>query len=288
MTKFLTIIKLFKINNWIKNLLILVPIFFSVIIPDHQMILELIILFFVFSLSASTIYIFNDIMDRNTDKFDLIKKNRPIASGLITLKDSIFIILILIAIITIYLIFTKNYVLNIFIISYLLINIIYTFFLKKIFFLDVCTLAIFYILRVITPVYYFNLTLSYWLILITFLSVLTVGLGKRYMDINNNLSNKKFISLYTKKNLVYLITISATLLQTSYVFLLLTDYSISKYGENFYVTGIVFFLGILRYLHSLFKLNFKDPIEIFTKDRYFILIMLTYIFVSMASIYNFL
>ena len=107
-------------------------------------------------------------------------------------------------------------------------------------------------------------------------------------DINNNLSSKKFASLYTKKNLVYLITISATLLQTSYVFLLLTDYSISKYGENFYVTGIVFFLGILRYLHSLFKLNFKDPIEIFTKDRYFILIMLTYIFVSMASIYNFL
>ena len=288
MAKFQTIIKLFKINNWIKNLLILVPIFFSVIIPSHQMILELIILFFIFSLSASTIYIFNDIMDRNTDKFDLIKKNRPIASGLITLKDSILIILILMAIITIYLILTKNYVLNIFILSYLLINIVYTFFLKKIFFLDVCTLAIFYILRVITPVYYFNLTLSYWLILITFLSVLTVGLGKRYMDINNNLSNKKFVSLYTKKNLVYLITISAILLQTSYVFLLLTDYSISKYGENFYVTGIVFFLGILRYLHSLFKLNFKDPIEIFTKDRYFILIMLTYIFVSMASIYNFL
>ena len=288
MAKFQTIIKLFKINNWIKNLLILVPIFFSVIIPDLQMISELIILFFIFSLSASTIYIFNDIMDRNTDKFDLIKKNRPIASGLISLKDSILIILILMAIITIYLILTKNYVLNIFIISYLLINIIYTFFLKKIFFLDVCTLAIFYILRVITPVYYFNLTLSYWLILITFLSVLTVGLGKRYMDINNNLSNKKFVSLYTKKNLVYLITISAILLQTSYVFLLLTDYSISKYGENFYVTGIVFFLGILRYLHSLFKLNFTDPIEIFTKDRYFILIMLAYIFVSIASIYNLL
>ena len=74
MTKFQTIIKLFKINNWIKNLLILIPIFFSIIIPSHQMILELIILFFIFSLSASTIYIFNDIMDRNTDKFDLIKK----------------------------------------------------------------------------------------------------------------------------------------------------------------------------------------------------------------------
>ena len=288
MAKLQTIIKLLKINNWIKNLLILVPIFFSVIIPDLQMILELIILFFIFSLSASTIYIFNDIMDRNTDKFDLIKKNRPIASGLITLKDSILIILILMAIITIYLILTKNYVLNIFIISYLLINIVYTFFLKKIFFLDVCTLAIFYILRVITPVYYFNLTLSYWLILITFLSVLTVGLGKRYMDINNNLSNKKFVSLYTKKNLVYLITISAILLQTSYVFLLLTDYSISKYGENFYLTGIIFFLGILRYLYSLSKLNFTDPVEIFIKDRYFILILLAYIFVSIASIYNFI
>ena len=80
MAKFQTIIKLFKINNWIKNLLILVPIFFSVIIPDHQMILELIILFFIFYLSDSTIYIFNDIIDRNNDKLDLLKKNRPLAS----------------------------------------------------------------------------------------------------------------------------------------------------------------------------------------------------------------
>ena len=95
MVKFQTVIKLFKIKNWIKNFLILIPIFFSVLIPDRQMILELIILFFAFSLSASTIYIFNDIIDKNADKLDLIKKNRPLASGLITIKDSIFVILIL-------------------------------------------------------------------------------------------------------------------------------------------------------------------------------------------------
>ena len=93
MIKFQTVIKLFKVKNWIKNFLIIIPIFFSTIIPDRQMILELIILFFAFSLSASTIYIFNDILDINTDKLDLIKKNRPLASGLITIKDSIFIIL---------------------------------------------------------------------------------------------------------------------------------------------------------------------------------------------------
>ena len=134
MAKFQTAINLFRIKNWIKNLLIIIPIFFSATIPDHQMILELIILFFAFSLSASTIYVFNDIVDRNTDKLDLSKKNRPLASGLITIKDSIFIILILMAILIIYLIITKNNVLNIFIISYFLTNIIYTCFLKKIFF----------------------------------------------------------------------------------------------------------------------------------------------------------
>ena len=134
MVKFQTVIKLFKIKNWIKNLLIIIPIFFSAIIPDRQMILELIILFFAFSLSASTIYIFNDIIDKNTDKLDLIKKNRPLASGLITIKDSILIIIILMAILIIYLISTKNNVLNIFIIFYFLTNIFYTCFLKKIFF----------------------------------------------------------------------------------------------------------------------------------------------------------
>ena len=287
MVKFQTIIKLLKIKNWIKNLLIIIPIFFSAIIPDRQMILELIVLFFVFSLSASTIYIFNDIIDINTDKLDLLKKNRPLASGLITIKDSILIILILMAIIIIYLILTKNNVLNIFIISYFIICIIYTYFLKKIFFLDVCTLSIFYVLRVISPIYYFNLAFSYWLISITFISVLTIGFGKRYMDINNNLSNKKFVSLYTKKNLVYLITTFAILLQTLYVFFSFTDSSISKFGDNFYITGFIFFLGTSRYLYSIFKLNFTDPVEIFIKDKYFVLILLTYIFVSTASIYNF-
>jgi len=186
------------------------------------------------------------------------------------------------------LIIAKSNVLNLLIISYFLVSFIYSFVFKKYFFIDVCTLSIFYILRVLTPIYYFNLNFSYWLILIIFVSVLLVGFGKRYMDINNNLSNNGFVSIYTKKQLIYLILVSAIILQILYVFFSFSDGSISRYGENFYITGIITFLGISRYLYSLFKLNFTDPVEIFIKDKYFIFILMTYLAFNIFLIYIFL
>ena len=288
MSQFRTFIELLKIKYWIKNFLILIPIFFATIIPDYSMVLELIMLFFIFSLSASTIYIFNDIIDKDRDKINLTKKNRPIASGQITLKNSILISLVLLAILIMVLIIAKSNVLNLLIISYFLVSFIYSFVFKKYFFIDVCTLSIFYILRVLTPIYYFNLNFSYWLILIIFVSVLLVGFGKRYMDINNNLSNNGFVSIYTKKQLIYLILVSAIILQILYVFFSFSDGSISRYGENFYITGIITFLGISRYLYSLFKLNFTDPVEIFIKDKYFIFILMTYLAFNIFLIYIFL
>ena len=112
-----------------------------------------------------------------------------------------------------YTLIKNNYSLNIILISYFLLNIGYTFIFKKFFLLDVIVLSFFYIIRVVAPIYYFNLTFSNWLIAIIFSAILLVGFGKRYMDIQNNQNNNNFSSLYNKKELIILISFSAIILQ---------------------------------------------------------------------------
>ena len=73
-----TIARTIKVKNWIKNILILVPIFFSSLYLSEEVLIGLIDIFFLLSFSSSTIYILNDLIDCNEDKKDLIKKKDPL------------------------------------------------------------------------------------------------------------------------------------------------------------------------------------------------------------------
>ena len=88
-------IKLIRVKHWLKNGLIFVPLFFSKNLLNYEKIILCIIGFFVFSFISSVVYIINDINDVENDKKHEIKKKRPIASGLISIKNAIFTIFIL-------------------------------------------------------------------------------------------------------------------------------------------------------------------------------------------------
>ena len=155
-----TIARTIKVKNWIKNILILVPIFFSSLYLSEEVLIGLIDIFFLLSFSSSTIYILNDLIDCNEDKKDLIKKKRPIASGEISKKNAIIICLILFLTLLSFLFYKNNFVLNMVFITYFLLNLSYSIFLKKIYIIDVVVLSLFYIIRVLVPIYYFNLDFS--------------------------------------------------------------------------------------------------------------------------------
>ena len=83
--------------QWIKNIFIFAPAFFSFEIYKLNNLISLFIGFFGFSLICSGIYIFNDICDRNIDKLHPSKKSRPIAANLINVKLASIISISLIA-----------------------------------------------------------------------------------------------------------------------------------------------------------------------------------------------
>ena len=275
-----------KIKNWIKNILVLVPIFFSSLYFSERVIIGLLDIFLLLSLSSSTIYILNDIIDLKEDRKDLIKKKRPIASGEISKKNAIIICLILSFTLLGFLFYKNNFVLNIVFITYFLLNLSYSLFFKKIYLVDVIILSLFYIIRVLAPIYYFNLDFSKWLVAIIFFAVLTVGFGKRLMDLNNNKINKNFVSLYNTNELQKFILLNSSILIILFFIFSISEKSIDKFGENFYFSFVIVALGTARYLFSLFKKDFSDPIEVFTKDKILILLVLSFGLYSLYCIYS--
>ena len=86
---YLHFIKLFRVNNYIKNLIIFFPLFLNYEYWNFENYEKLFFSFIFFSLIASSVYIINDVLDLETDKKNKIKKLRPIASGVIKPKQAI-------------------------------------------------------------------------------------------------------------------------------------------------------------------------------------------------------
>ena len=92
------IIKLIRPNQWIKNFFVLGPLIFSNSFMNRSILVTNLSTVLAFCFISSTVYILNDIVDREKDKNHPKKCNRPIASGSISVEKGIFIGIFLITI----------------------------------------------------------------------------------------------------------------------------------------------------------------------------------------------
>ena len=91
-------IKLMRPKHYIKNLLIFLPLIFSGLLLNINNFTKTLLGFLIFCLVASVIYIINDINDREKDRQHAVKKNRPIASGKVSVKNAIIEIILLLVV----------------------------------------------------------------------------------------------------------------------------------------------------------------------------------------------
>ena len=189
-SKLFAFIGLLRLHQWFKNILIFVPIFTANILPDIKIIYTYSIGFIALSLCVSSVYIFNDILDYKNDKLHPLKCKRPIASGKISIRESIFLLII---ILTIGLILSLN--INKFFFLYILIYIVianfYSVFFKKFFLLDCLILSFFYTFRIMIGGTIIGLQISEWLIIFSFTWFLSLALIKRYSELMLFKKNKK-------------------------------------------------------------------------------------------------
>tara|TARA_B100000767_G_scaffold123104_1_gene117289 strand:- start:5394 stop:6251 length:858 start_codon:yes stop_codon:yes gene_type:complete len=190
-------LKLIRLSQWPKNFLIFLPF----IMANEYSYLNIytgIIGFFIFSLAASTVYIFNDLIDLPLDRIHPTKKNRPIASNSVS-KNKAKIILLILMITSLYFGFINNVILILLV--YFFMNILYTLVIKKIRFLDIILLSLFYIIRIYFGGELNKTEISIWLYIFCIIAFMSLVILKRV----NEIKKYKFkTSLYVEKNFKHL------------------------------------------------------------------------------------
>jgi len=260
-------------HQYIKNLFILLPLFFALKITDMQLFANSIVAFVAFSLTASAVYIFNDYQDIDEDRKHPTKRERPLASGVISRQQGVGIMLILLGsgfLIMSILSLKAMGILTI----YIVMNILYSLWLKHIAILDVTTIAIGFVLRLFIGSAVTQIPLSMWIVLMTFLLALFMALAKRRDDMLIYLeTGKKMRKVIDGYNLQFLDTAMSIMASVVIVTYLLYTSSIEVItrvdSQYIYLTSLFVIIGIMRYLQIAFVLqNSGSPTKIVLKDRF--------------------
>lgn len=292
MTKYL---KLLRVEQWIKNFFVFVPLFFSGNITNIDLLTKSIFAFVIFSLVASSVYIINDYSDIESDRKHPEKKNRPLASGAISKPTAIVVFIALIIICVALTFFAQHYFhfnfwkFSTIIIFYLLMNLAYTFKLKHVAIIDICIIATGFVLRVLAGGYATGIFISQWAILLTFVMALVLAIGKRRGElINAQISGKtrKALDGYNVQFADIALSISCTLAIVCYLMFTLSPEVQQRFHSRVFFTVIFVVFAILRYLQQTLVYNkTESPTKIIYKDRYIQITMLLWITAFLLQIY---
>ena len=277
-------LKLLRPHQYVKNLLIFFPIFFDLKIRDFNLLKYAVIAFVSFCLAASTIYIFNDIRDVEKDREHPKKCRRPIASGAVSVKKAWMIdaVILLLSLVAAYFAGLKMMAI---IAAYLVINLFYSLGMKNIAILDVFSISTGFLLRLISgtelgavP----GVVPSHWIIIMTFLLSLFLGVAKRRDDLllaESGVSVRKSISGYSLEFVNSVMSMMCAVIIVSYLLYTLDPDTIAHFNSHYiYFTTFFVILGLLRYLQITFvHQKSGSPTEIVLKDRFLQLTLVAWV-----------
>ena len=278
-----TILKLMRVKHYIKNILIFLPIIFSYNFSNTTFLIKTIISFISFCLIASCVYIFNDIQDKDLDSKHPKKKNRPIASGKISIKFA-YLILLIIFIVSHLLLFLISSSLYVYVLLdiYLVINILYSVKLKHIPILDVTILMLGFLIRVLFGALVINVLVSPWLYLTVISFSYYLGLGKRRNELDKNGKNSRKVLEFYNKN--FLDKMMYVFLSSTIVFYSLWCINVNIKLINFYLASIPMIMFIImQYSLIIESDSYGDPVDVLLENKTLLISSFIYV-VYMGSI----
>ncbi len=271
--------KLMRPFQWVKNLLVFAPLFFAGAVYNKEYFIQIFLAAIIFSVFSSVVYIFNDIYDVEGDRKHPLKKNRPIASNLVSVNKAIVFLGLLLFVGFILIYFLPKIVPVI--LAYLFLNFIYTIWLKKVAIVDSISVSLCYVLRVIAGGLVISIYLSPWIILCVFFGSLFVVFGKRRSEFSRD-NRRLVMEFYSEKGLDYAFVGSAIATLVIYaIWSVLGHNSPYLIYSNIFVCVVVFRLLNLIFIGSHYS---EAPEILVFKDRV-IFITFLFWFVYMAGVF---
>lgn len=268
-----------RVEQWTKNGVVMMAWFFSVADASQREIargwgsfLMAFAMAAAFSLVSSSFYLLNDVSDYEADRLHPVKRNRPVASGLISRIAAVRVALVLFAFG-----FAYPALVVIFVpsrttafatmLAYTVMQCLYTGFLKRIPYVDVVTLAAGFVLRAVAGAAIIAAYISPWLLVCTFSLSMFLAFCKRRNEMETALESREVLRHYHPKVLSMLIFVAGFAAFGEYLVYTLR----STMGHRFpflWVTSVFVLAGILRYIFLTWrKGDVGRPERVLLSDR---------------------
>ena len=278
-----------RIRQWTKNTVIFAALIFARHALEAGYIARSAIAFVLFSLVTGAIYTLNDILDLNQDRAHPLKKDRPIASGRISVRTGWIIVAILIAA-AVPLSFVLDASFGSVVIVYVVLQVAYSLYLKNRVIIDVFVISIGFLLRVVAGALVIHVVISNWILVCTMLLALFLALSKRRHELilleNNADAHREILREYSPYLLDQMIGIVTSSTLVAYIIFTLSDETVSKFGDEMILTVPFVLYGIFRYLYLVHRKKAGgQPDEVLLSDIPLQLDIITYGIVALLIIY---
>lgn len=269
-------VALLRPKQWIKNGVVLLPVFFSGNILHPSYWIGGMVMFLAFCLISSSVYCLNDIVDRHVDRKHPVKRQRPVASGAVTATAAYTAMAVtaLLSLAACMLLGLHTWVSMACIAAYFFLNVAYCLWLKRISLLDVFVIALGFVLRIVAGGVATGITLSHWILLMTFLLALFLALAKRRDEVlifeRTSEEVRGNITAYTKEFLNQAIPFIAAITVVCYIMYTVSPEVTARMGTDYlYVTVVFVLAGMLRYLHlTVVQERSGSPVKTLYADRF--------------------
>ena len=277
-------------EQWIKNFFVFTALLFSKNLLNLSKDIDALVGFIIFCMITGCSYIINDLVDLEKDKLHPTKSQRPIASGRLN-KTTAIKITTIICLVSLSFAFYINSFFGIIVLTYFLLNIGYSIYLKNIVIIDVVTIASGFVLRVLGGAVIISVTSSQWLVLCTILLSLFLGFSKRRHELvlleDNATGHRKVLEHYSPYFLDQMISVVTASTLICYALYTMSKDTIEKLGTSKLIYTIPFVLyGIFRYLYLVHqKEKGGSPTEVVFTDKPMIINISLWVIASVMFIY---
>lgn len=276
-----SIIALARPEHWVKNMFLFLPAFFGARLAEKDILLNALLGFVAFSLTASAVYVLNDLVDAPQDRNHPDKCRRPIASGEISRQQGIIIGALLLTCGLSLAYFLKPEML-VYSVLYFLVNVAYSFSLKHFAIVDVSLIGLGFLLRVLAGGAVTGVAVSHWLIVLTFLLALILGFAKRRGEYVVAMGENNFRKALEGYNLPFLdmsIVVCSTVAVVAYLMYCFSPEVTGRIGsDKIYYTAFFVVIGVLRYLQlTLVFGKTESPTRALLRDGFLQIVLLAWI-----------
>jgi len=270
------LIKEMRPRQWSKNIILFAALVFSQNMLHPALALRSLAAFAIFCLLSGMVYTINDLLDLEADRRHAGKSKRPLASGALSVRAAISWTILVAAVALSAAGFLGIRFLWISL-GFLAFNLAYSLYLKNIVILDVVSISISFLMRAIAGVIALNtlgehLTISPWLLVVTFFLSLFLGLCKRrseYLSLEDASQHRSTLAAYSEELLNQLINMAATATIIAYSIYTIWPDNVERFETDglLYTIPLVV-IGVTRYMFLVFRRNLGgDPSEILLTER---------------------